>query len=588
MNERIKREIDLLPHRPGCYLMHNKDDKVIYVGKAKDLFKRVSQYFLRPQSGKVFKMVSEVAYFETIITNNEKESLILECNLIQKYYPRYNVLLKDGKSYPYIALKNGSDPYLRIARNKKDKRYTYFGPFPNSSAAYDMIDLLNKLFPLRKCKNIPSSPCLYYHLHQCLGPCINKIEDKEYLKLRKDVIDFLLGKDKETKANLTKKMKEASNNLEFEKANEYKALITAINHCTQKQTVEIKDNKPMDVIAYSLREGYLALIFMMYRNGNLLGKELYVVEEFNELNDQLENLIIQFYDKHEVPKKIVLSIKEIKDDLALTLDTEVVIPQRGLLYNLISDAQVNAKNGLDEHFLTARLEDDKNALLEELGALTNIKTPYHIELFDNSHLQGSDPIGAMVCFINGERVKKLYRKFNITHEEARDDYASMREVIYRRYKRLKDENKSFPDLIIVDGGLGQIHATKEALDALKVEINILGLYKNDKHQTEGLMDVNGKKYVIKSDSPLFYLLMRMQDEVHRFAITFHRDKHLKSYKASILDDIPNLGIKRKEVLMKTYPSISDLQVATIEELSQIVPRTVAISIYNIIHKNEEE
>ncbi|MCH5180408.1 MAG: excinuclease ABC subunit C [Erysipelotrichales bacterium] len=584
MNERIKREIDLLPHRPGCYLMHDKDGKVIYVGKAKDLFKRVSQYFLRSQSGKVFKMVSQVEYFETIITNTEKESLILECNLIQKYYPRFNVLLKDGKSYPYIALKKTDDPLLKIARNKKDKNYDYFGPFPNSGAAYDMLDLLNKLFPIRKCRHIPNSPCLYYHLGQCLGPCINKVETSEYQKVKKKITNFLLGRDKETRRDLVEKMKKASDNLEFEKANEYKNLIIAIDHCTQKQTVQIKDNKPLDVVAYSLRDGYLSIIFMMYRNGNLLGKELYVVEEFNDLNDQLANLIVQFYDKHEIPKKLVLSLASLKDSIQSTFDCEVIVPTRGLLFNLVSDASVNAKNGLDEHFLTARLEDDKNSMLEELGKIAHIPTPYYIELFDNSHLQGSEPIGAMVAFINGEKAKKLYRKFNINHEEARDDYASMREVIYRRYKRLKDENKQFPDLIIVDGGLGQIHAAKEALDAAGVTINLLGLYKNDKHQTDGLMDVEGTKYQIQKDTPLFYLLMRMQDEVHRFAITFHRSKHLKNYKASILDDIENLGIKRKEALMKLYPSVADLMDASIDELSQIVPLKVATDIYNKLHE----
>lgn len=588
MNERIKREIDLLPHRPGCYLMHDKDDKIIYVGKAKDLYKRVSQYFLRSQSGKVFKMVSQVEYFETIITNNEKESLILECNLIQKYYPRYNVLLKDGKTYPYIALKKDGDPLVKIARNKNDKNFTYYGPFPNSSAAYDMVDLINKLFPIRKCQHIPSQPCLYYHLHQCLGPCINKISKDDYQKLYYRVNDFLEGKDKATRNDLCKKMKLASENLEFEKANEYKQLINAIDHISQKQTVQIKNAKPLDVIAYSLREGYLAIIFTMYRRGKLLGKELFVVEEFNELNDQIANLIVQFYDKHELPSKIVLSISGLKDTISEVLNTPVVIPTRGVLYDLVSDAQVNAKNGLDEHFLTARLNDDKNSLLETLGEIAGIKTPYRIELFDNSHLQGSDPIGAMVCFINGEKAKKMYRKFNIHHEEARDDYASMKEIIYRRYRRLKEEKKGFPDLIIVDGGIGQINAAKEALENVGVNIDLLGLYKNDKHQTEGLMNAEGTKFKIENKSPLFYLLMRMQDEVHRYAITFHREKHLKNYKHSLLDEVPNLGIKRKEAIKKAFPSSADLLKASIEELAQIIPLAVAKDLFIMLHKDENK
>lgn len=587
MNERIKREIDLLPHQPGCYIMHNSDDKVIYVGKAKDLYKRVSQYFLRSQNGKVFKMVSEVAYFETIITKTEKEALLLEINLIRKHYPRYNILLKDGQSYPYIALKKGDEPYLTIARNDKDKRYEYFGPFPNSSAAYEMINLCNKLYPLRKCKTLPQSACLYFHMGQCLGPCINNIEKEKYVKLRKEVVDFLNGKNKEVRANLVKKMKEFSDSLEFERANEMKNMIIAIDHVIARQTVQMKDHKNRDVIAYTIRDGYLALIIMMYRKGNLLGKELFVVEQFNNIEEQLSSMIVQFYETHKLPKEIIFSLNEIADLLQEALGVEVIVPKKGMRFELVQDALRNAINGLDEHFLTARLEDDKLALLEELGRLVNIKTPYHIELFDNSHLQGADSIGALVVFINGEKVKKMYRKFHIQHEEKRDDFASMEEIVYRRYKRLIDENKTLPDLIFVDGGMLQINAALKSLNKLQLDIPILGLFKNNKHQTAGLIDKDEIVYPIDNNSPLFYFLVRMQDEVHRYAITFHRNLHLKNYKNSILDDVPMLGKARKEAIQKAFPTINDLKQASIDELSQILPKNVAANLFAKIHSNDE-
>lgn len=586
MNERIKREIDLLPHAPGCYLMHNSEDKIIYVGKAKDLYKRVSQYFLRPQSGKVFKMVMEVSYFETIITKTEKEALLLEINLIREHYPRYNILLKDGKSYPFIALKKGNDPHLSIARNDKDKRYDYFGPFPNSSYAYEMISLCNKLFPLRKCKTIPNTPCLYYHMGQCLAPCINKIDEETYSNLRKNLTNFLLGYDTQIKSQLTREMKECASRLDFEKAQEIKELLSAIEHVLSKQSVQTKDHVDRDVIAYSSRDGYLALIFMMYRKGKLLGKELFVVELFASLEDQIASMITQFYLTHNRPKEIVISIKEIGELLEETLNVKVIVPTRGIKYELLQDALRNSINGLDEHFLTARLNDDKMELLEELGKILNIKTPFHIELFDNSHLQGDDSVGAMVAFVNGEKAKKLYRRYHIRHEEKRDDFASMKEVITRRYGRLKNEEGKYPDLILLDGGLSQVKAGQSALRLVGVSIPLFGLYKNKSHQTEGLIDENGNTYPISNKSPLFYLLMRMQDEVHRFAISFHRVQHLKNYKKSLLDDIPNLGKKRQEIIRKAYPTINDLKNASIEELSQLLPIEVSKSLYKKIHEND--
>ena len=586
MTDKLKALIDNLKHKPGVYLMHDKEGHVIYVGKAKDLQKRVSQYFLRPQSGKVQAMVSHVDYFETIIVNNEKEAFLLEMNLIHEHMPRYNILLKDDSHYPYIALKKKGDPILTIKRNNKDKAYLYFGPYPSSGSAYQMCDLLNKVFPTRKCKNIPSSACLYYHLGQCLAPCINKIDEAKYDELREEISSFLSGNNSKQYNEIKKKMLKASEEENYELAKEYHDLLNAIDHINETQRMESKDKTNRDIFAYSIREGYLALALILFRNGLFLGKKTWVVETFLDAEEEVVDLISQYYQNHPTPTEIIVNSEYLVNNLSNILDdVNITSVTKGKLNDLVLTAIDNANNALDEYFLSARLEDDKLALLEELGNILNIKTPYHIELFDNSHIQGSSPVGAMVAFINGEPAKKLYRKFNIEHLEARDDIASMKEVTYRHYSRLKNENKKYPDLILVDGGLIQIEAAYQTLKELELEnvIDLFGLYKNDKHQTEGLMDVNGNTYPI-NNKKLFFLLTRMQDEIHRFAITFHREKRNKKMTSSILDDIPGLGKRRIEMIKKAFPDIVDLRNASIEQLSQIIPLEVATLLYNKLHQ----
>ena len=582
MTEKIKTLIANLKHLPGVYLMHDKDDSIIYVGKAKDLYKRVSQYFLRPQAGKVFKMVTNVDYFETIITANEKEALVLEMNLIQKYYPRYNILLKDGSHYPYIALKKKGDPILMIKRNNKDKNFDYFGPYPNSGAAYQTISLLNKIFPIRKCQTLPSSTCLYYHLGQCLGPCINKIEDKVFDDIREDIKSFMKGNNQKQKSEIKEKMLLASDNLEFEQAAEYKKVLDAIEHINIQQNVENNDKKDRDIFAFSSRNGYLSLAVLSYRKGLLLGKQVFIVEEFGDNEEQVADLILQFYQKYPTPSEVVINNKIVLDFLSDLLDSNVIFVTKGKVHELIINAKENADNALDEYFLSARLDANKLEMLETLGNLLDIPTPLHIELFDNSHIQGAFPVGAMVAFVNGEPAKKLYRRFLINHEEARDDLASMKEVIYRHYKRLVEEEKKLPDLLLVDGGLNQINAAAIALLEAGANVPLFGLYKNDRHQTSGLIDGSGKTYEI-DDKSLFFMLTRMQDEVHRFAISFHKEKRNKAMRASILDDIEGLGEKRKEMLYRAYKDLDSLKNASVEEFSQILPKEVAEALYNKLH-----
>ncbi len=575
MTDKVKIAIPLLPRRPGCYLMKDKDDKVIYVGKAKNLYNRVSQYFLRPQVGKVAAMVSHVDHFETIVVKSEKESFILEMNLIHKYYPRYNILLKDSKHYPYIALKKKNDPILKIARNDSDKNYYYFGPFPTSGYAYEVIDLLNKLFPTRKCHNIPHETCLYYHMGMCLGPCVNKISQEENDKLFNQIKSFLEGNNPDIAKDIKEKMLLASQNMEFEKANDLKKTLDAIEHVLSKQGVESGDHVNRDVFAYTTRDGYLSLAILTYRRGLLLGKESYIVEEFGDNIEQISDLIFQYYETHSVPKEIVMNIDGVSEILKDIIDAKFVSVTKGKLIEQIEMANLNAVQSLDSHFMSARLTDDASKLLDELGEKLSIKTPYRIELFDNSHIQGDAPVGAMVVFINGEPVKKMYRKFNIEGKEKRDDYASMKEVMKRRYMRLIEEKSEMPDLILTDGGLGQIHAGNEVIEELGLKIPVFGLFKNDKHQTKGLMDKDGNVISLDDNKSLFFLLVRMQDEVHRFAITFHHQKRSKNFTKSILDDIEGLGLKRKQLILDHYTDIDMLKKATAEELSQYIPKEVA-------------
>ena len=578
MTEKVKLAIPLLPKKPGCYLMHDASGKVIYIGKAKNLYNRVSQYFLRPQEGKVAAMVSHVDYFETIITHSDKEAFILEMNLVHRYYPRYNILLKDGKHYPYIALKKKNDPYLKISRDEKDPNYYYFGPYPTSSYAYKVINLLNKIFPTRKCQHIPNTPCLYYHMGMCLGPCVNKIPEEKNNELFEQILAFLNGTNNEIKNQYKEKMAQATENLEFEKAQECKEILDAIEHIVSKENVEDKEHVSKDVFGYTIRDGYLSLSVLTYRKGILLGQESFIVEAFDDVDEQVTDLIFQYYQNHQKPQQIVVNSQQIVDILSDVLDVKAVNVNRGKNMEAVSMANLNAQQSLDSHFMSARLSDSNLELLENLGKKINIKTPYRIELFDNSHIQGDAPVGVVVVFINGEPVKKMYRKFNIEGKEKRDDYASMKEVMTRRYSRLKDNNEPMPDLILTDGGLGQIHAGQEVINELKLDIPVYGLFKNDRHQTKGLMDNDGNVISLDDEKSLFFLLVRMQDEVHRFAISFHHQKRSKNFTKSFLDDVPGLGSKRQQLLLKQYQDIDQLKKASVEELSQFLPLEVAIAL----------
>ncbi len=589
LSEKLKTQISLLPDKPGVYEMKNADDKIIYIGKAKNLKKRVSQYFLRPQEGKVAAMVSHVDHFDFIIVHTDKEAFILEMNLIQTHYPRYNIMLMDNSHYPYIAVKR-DDGYLKISRNTKDKRYFYYGPFPASSDAYKTIDLLNSLYPTRKCKTLGKKVCLYYHLGQCLAPCVQKIDSKTLSSLYENIKRFLDGDISDATRLLKEKIEKESEEERYEDAKYYYDILKAIETTTSKQTVEVSSDKTnRDVIGLATRDGYCSIAILTYRRGILLGKKTLVVSSFGSLSEQVPELMEEYYRDHELPNELSINLPSFDEEFSSVYpETKIIHPKEGRLLEQIDLATLNARQGLDSHFMSARLEDDKVELLEKLGSLLNIKTPYRIELFDNSHLEGSNAVGAMVCYINGAPAKKMYRKFHLSSEDAGDDYHSMKEVVYRRYKRLKEEGLSYPDLILADGGLSQVHASLEALKEIGVNIPVFGLYKNNRHETEGIIDKDERTYPLDNHSPLFFLLMRMQDEVHRFAISFHKEVRSKSMGKSIFDDIKGIGEKRKESLGKHYPTRESLEKASLDELKQLLPSEVAEALYERIQSLKDK
>lgn len=582
MNELIKTKIDNIPTNPGVYLMKNINEEVIYVGKAKSLKKRVPQYFLRPHEGKTQKMVNDVVDFDVIITSNEREALILEMNLIHKYDPKYNILLKDDKTYPYIEITNDEHPFIKIARKVKNKKSTFFGPYPDSKAAYEILNLLNRIFPLRKCNKIPKEECLYYHMHQCLGPCIKNITKEEYDKVILDIKKIMKGDTKDLVNSLKADMYNYSNNLEFEKAKECKDTIDRIEYIISKQKVEFSDKKDRDVFAFHTKNGYISIAILMFNNGMLSLKDTKTFSYLEDENEALINFIYDFYQKHRLPKEIILPPLNDLDLLEEILDTNIIVPSRGLKFDLLQMAGENAIKAMEDQHMIKVIKEDKFNLLKTLGDLLNIEIPKRIELIDNSHIQGDAAVGTVVVYVNGETSKNDYRKYKITNDDKKDDLSSMHEVLYRRYYRLLTEGGTISDLLIVDGGYNQLKVAKETLSSLGFSnVKIAGLVKDNNHRTRGLINENGEEILLPNDHALLFFLTRMQDEVHRFAISFHHNLRSKSISSSFLDTIEGIGPKRKELLFKTFGSLKKIKEAPLEELTQYIPLSLAKKIKEI-------
>lgn len=570
---------------PGCYLMKNTDGKVIYVGKARKLKNRVSSYFTGAHNYKTTKLIDHIWDFDYIVTGSEKEALLLEINLIKDYTPEYNIMFMDNTYYPYIELTDETHPRLKIVRKTKNKKNKYFGPYPDATAARNTFKLLNKLYPLRKCNHVPDKPCLYYSLHQCLGPCINEVDKSQYDEIRKELISFIHGNTKSKIDELTEKMMTASENLQFELAKEYRDLIRSIEYVTAKQNVQFGDYKDRDILGYFIDKGYISIQLFFMREGKLLYHDFNLEPVGEDFEEDLIRFLVTYYQTHPEPYELLIPQDVDLELLTEILSCHVLQPQRGDKKSLVEMANKNAKEALEKKFLLKEKTDEKTILpIIELGQKLGIDTPHTIELYDNSNIQGAYAVAGMVVYKDGVPSKKDYRKYKIKTVEGPDDYASMKEVIYRRYYRLLMEQKEMADLIIVDGGLGQIKVAKEVINSLNLSVHICGLSKDDKHSTAMLLDENGNQVPIDTKSPLFFLLTRMQDEVHRYAISFHRQVRSKSLFSSILDEVEGIGEARKKKLLNHFKSVKKMKEASLEELEAVIPKNTAAKLYEVLHK----
>ncbi|WP_338349774.1 excinuclease ABC subunit UvrC [Enterococcus faecalis] len=590
MNERIKNKLALLPDQPGCYLMKDKNGTIIYVGKAKILKNRVRSYFRGSHDTKTERLVSEIDDFEYIVTESNIEALLLEINLIHKNNPKYNNMLKDDKTYPFIKITNEKYPRLMITRKVLKDKALYFGPYPDVNAANETKKLLDRLFPLRKCNPSQKTPCLYYHLGQCLCPYAFDVDPQVYKDMVEEIKGFLSGGHTEIQDRLQEKMAYAAAHMEFEKAAEFRDQIKAIETVMTRQKMTNVDLIDRDVFGYAVDKGWMCVQVFFVRQGKLIERDVSIFPFYDDASEAFLTFIGQFYQENEhfVPKEVLIPDDIDKESVEALLATKVLQPQRGEKKKLVKLASKNAAVALNEKFdLIVRKQERTIGAVEKLGNAMNIPAPIRIEAFDNSNIMGTNPVSAMVVFIDGRPAKNEYRKYKIKTVQGPDDYASMREVIYRRYSRVLKEGLPFPDLILIDGGKGQVDVAKDVLaNQLGVDIPVAGLAKNDKHKTsELLFGPNLEVVPLERNSQEFFLLQRIQDEVHRFAITFHRQLRSKNSFASKLDNIEGLGPKRKKNLLKEFKSLKNITAASVEELRKAgLPETVAKNVYRHLHQ----
>lgn len=587
---KFTKELREVPKKSGCYLMYNSDNVVIYVGKAKILFNRLKSYFTGRVTGKTKKLVSEIDHFEYIVTNSETEAFILEINLIKKYDPKYNILLRDDKSYPYIKLTSDKYPRLIVKReiNINKKSSHLFGPYPNVYAARRLVNLLNRLYPLKKCDTMPKKVCLYYHIGECLGYCEHK--DIDITPMKNEILSILNGNDTLLINKINEKIKINSDNLNYEVCKELVEELGYIKEVFKNQSiVELDDNINRDVINYYYENSYLSIVIFFIRNGKLVGNNYKIIPIINDIKDTLEYYISTFYSKSNIaPKEIIMPEIIDIDMMSNVLNTKVITVKRGPKKKLFDMAYNNAKEQYDKEirliYNNEKLTTDAN---EELRNLLHLDKLHIIEAFDNSNLFGTFSVSGMVSFIDGVPSKKNYRKFKLTFDKN-DDVASMKEVIYRRYFRVLKDKLVIPDLIIVDGGNNQINACKEILESLNLNIKVIGVKKDDHHSPESIVD--GDTYeIIKIDksSNVFRLLSRIDEEVHRFTINYHKEIRSKGSISSVLDNINGLGDKRKKMLIKKYGSVTKMKEATTYELSEIIPLKVAEELHEYLESMEK-
>ena len=594
MNNLIKSKLELLPTSPGCYIHKDKNGTIIYVGKAKNLRNRVRSYFRGSHDTKTEALVSEIVDFEFIVTESNIEALLLEINLIKENKPKYNIMLKDDKSYPFIKITNERYPRLIITRQVKKDGGLYFGPYPDVGAANEIKRLLDRIFPFRKCTNPPSKVCFYYHLGQCMAHTVCHKDEAYFKGMAQEVSDFLKGQDDKIIDELKLKMTTAAQNMEFERAAEYRDLIQAIGTLRTKQRVMAKDLQNRDVFGYYVDKGWMCVQVFFVRQGKLIERDVNLFPYYNDPDEDFLTYVGQFYQEksHLIPNEILIPQDIDEEAVKALVDTKVLKPQRGEKKQLVNLAIKNARVSLEQKFnLLEKSMEKTQGAIENLGKLLQIPTPVRIESFDNSNIMGTSPVSAMVVFVNGKPSKKDYRKYKIKTVVGPDDYASMREVIRRRYSRVMRDGLTPPDLIVIDGGQGQVNIAKQVIqEELGLDIPIAGLQKNDKHQTHELLFGDPLQIIeLSRTSQEFFLLQRIQDEVHRFAITFHRQLRSKNSFSSQLDGIEGLGPKRKQLLMKHFKSLTKIKEATVEEIVTVgIPRAVAEAVQAKLHQGKQE
>ncbi|MGG6310139.1 excinuclease ABC subunit UvrC [Paenibacillus macerans] len=655
--EAIRHKLALLPDLPGCYLMKNKEGTIIYVGKAKVLKNRVRSYFTGSHDGKTQRLVSEIRDFEYIVTGSNMEALILECNLIKKHHPRFNVLLKDDKTFPYIKITNEPHPRLEVTRRVLKDKAKYFGPYPNAYAAQQTKKLLDRMYPLRKCNVMPKEVCLYYHIGQCLAPCVQEVPQETYDAMTQEITSFLSGGHEEIKKELQRKMHEAAEELQFERAKELRDQIINIDALMEKQKITMNDAKDRDVFGYAVDKGWMCVQILYMRQGKMIERHASVFPFYGDAYGDFLSYVTQYYSENPaLPQEILLpELKEApsaedgvpagEEDadapaaatppgvaaeplepalasgsgaaqagedapedaqaaeasaldsasgaaaLQQWLGVKTLVPQRGLKRQMVTMAAENARVSLDEKFrLIERDEERTSKAAENLGKAIGLESVSRIEAFDNSNIQGTNPVSAMVVFIDGKPAKKEYRKYKVKTVQGPDDYETMREVIRRRYERVLKEELPRPDLIVVDGGKGQISAATDVLEnELGLYIPVCGLVKDAKHKTAQLMAYDPPEPIhLPRDSQEFYLLQRIQDEVHRFAITFHREQRGKSMVTSRLDAIPGIGEKRRKALLKHFGSLKKIKEASVEDFRPLsIGDKLAREIINALRDEDE-
>lgn len=594
MNNLIKSKLELLPTSPGCYIHKDKNGTIIYVGKAKNLRNRVRSYFRGSHDTKTEALVSEIVDFEFIVTESNIEALLLEINLIKENKPKYNIMLKDDKSYPFIKITNERYPRLIITRQVKKDGGLYFGPYPDVGAANEIKRLLDRIFPFRKCTNPPSKVCFYYHLGQCMAHTVCHKDEAYFKGMAQEVSDFLKGQDDKIIDELKLKMNTAAQNMEFERAAEYRDLIQAIGTLRTKQRVMAKDLQNRDVFGYYVDKGWMCVQVFFVRQGKLIERDVNLFPYYNDPDEDFLTYVGQFYQEksHLIPNEILIPQDIDEEAVKALVDTKVLKPQRGEKKQLVNLAIKNARVSLEQKFnLLEKSMEKTQGAIENLGKLLQIPTPVRIESFDNSNIMGTSPVSAMVVFVNGKPSKKDYRKYKIKTVLGPDDYASMREVIRRRYSRVMRDGLTPPDLIVIDGGQGQVNIAKQVIqEDLGLDIPIAGLQKNDKHQTHELLFGDPLQVIeLSRTSQEFFLLQRIQNEVHRFAITFHRQLRSKNSFSSQLDGIEGLGPKRKQLLMKHFKSLTKIKEATVDEIVTVgIPRPVAEAVQAKLHQGKQE